>query len=259
MITDKTIVRSLVILAKWPEVGHAKTRLAEAFGSATAARMAEAFLRDTLFRFATLPARKILAFAPKEAEPFFANLANKAYLLKPQVLGDLGARLQALLLQEWRDGNANVVFIGTDSPTLPLTWIDQAFEHLMRADVVIGPARDGGYYLLGCRLSPRWLAILHQLSLWSSISSPTLTDESLTRSRLPIFADIAWGTSQVLQQTLRQVESANLRLALLPLWYDVDNAEDWAYLAAHSFALQYAGVDPLIPHTEMLLRGHGDE
>lgn len=255
--------RSLVILAKWPETGRSKTRLAEELGGERAVALAHAFLKDTVFRLRSLSLRKVLAYDPPEAHSQFAALAQDGYVLCSQVQGHLGARLQALLLAEWQAGFSEVIFLGTDSPTLPLAWISQAFDMLGRTDVVIGPAVDGGYYLLGCRRSARWLALVERLGAYpepSSAEPSARTGEANhTAPLLPIFSEIAWGTPQVLDQTVAQVESFGLRLALLPVWYDVDTASDWEFLQAHVRALRYAGMDPAIPHTETFLAEQLDE
>ena len=123
-----------------------------------------------------------------------------------------------------------VVLVGADSPTLPVAYIEQAFAELRRADVVLGPAMDGGYYLVGCG-----------------------------RRVPPIFHGIAWSTGQVLAQTLARLEDRSWRLALLPPWYDVDTSADCGLLRTHIAALRRAGVDPEVPHTEALLaeENHG--
>lgn len=254
--------QSLVILAKWPESGQSKTRLAEELGTERALLIAQAFLKDVLLRLESLPVRKVLAFAPAEAREHFTQLAGKGYALKPQADGDLGGRLHTLLLSEWEEGQCEVVFLGTDSPTLPLPWIEQAFEQLLQVDVVLGPAVDGGYYLLGCRRSPRWIAILEKLTISESSTQASADVSSRLRSigrRLPIFTDIAWGSSQVLAQTIAQLEMSGLRLALLPVWYDVDTAADWHFLQTHVRALRCAGVEPVVPHTEALITELTDE
>ena len=115
--------------------------------------------------------------------------------------------------------------VGADSPTLPLDQVARAFEELGRADVVLGPALDGGYYLVGC--GPR---------------------------RPPIFAGIAWSTGRVLADTVAALSDPCWRLALLPPWYDVDTPDDWAMLCGHLAALRRAGIDPGAPHTEALTR-----
>jgi rSAM/selenodomain-associated transferase 1 len=142
----------------------------------------------------------------------------------PQVEGDLGQRMAAFFSAQFQAGAAKVVLVGTDSPTLPLSFIAQAFQQLDRAELVLGPATDGGYYLIGCK-------------------------EPLP----PIFKGIAWGTSAVLGETVGRLPDSRWQLALLPPWYDVDTVADWQMLRGHLAALRRAGVDPGLPHTEALI------
>ena len=118
-----------------------------------------------------------------------------------------------------------MVVLGTDSPTLPPAYVEQAFAALDNADVVLGPATDGGYYLVGCG------------------------------GRVPpIFEGIAWGGPTVLAETIALLADPSWRLAVLPPWYDVDTADDWRMLCGHLAALRRAGLDPGVPHTERLCR-----
>jgi rSAM/selenodomain-associated transferase 1 len=215
----------LGLFAKWPAAGAVKTRLAAVGGAEWAARVADAFLRDTLERLTTIAARRVLVFAPVEARPNFAALVRDDFALLPQLDGDLGRRLSGFLTHELEGGAEAVVVVGSDSPTLPIEYIDRAFVELKHADVVLGPACDGGYYLLGCR-----------------------------RVVPPIFEGIAWGGSRVLTDTIAALTDPFWRLAVLPPWYDVDTPDDWVMLCGHLAALRRAGIDPRVPHTEVLTR-----
>jgi rSAM/selenodomain-associated transferase 1 len=214
----------LAVFAKWPAAGAVKTRLAARWGDEWAARVAEAFLRDTLDRLANMPAQRVVAFAPTETRELFAALLGDTFTLSPQGEGDLGQRLERFFRHQREKDADRIVVIGSDSPTLPVEYIKLAFAELEQADVVLGPACDGGYYLLGCR-----------------------------GTMPPIFADIAWGSASVLAQTVATLRATSCRLAVLPPWYDVDTPEDWAMLCGHVAALRRAGIDPRIPHTEALL------
>ncbi len=97
--------------------------------------------------------------------------------------------------QHLSESHRKVAFLGSDSPTLPLDWIEQAFNKLAEGSVAIGPTTDGGYYLLG-----------------------------LAGSMPQLFEGIDWGTERVLQQTQEKVHPGDLEL--LPLWYDVDAPSD---------------------------------
>jgi rSAM/selenodomain-associated transferase 1 len=217
--------RVLGLFAKWPAAGAVKTRLAAGADPGRGARVARAFLLDTVERLAGVDARRVLAFAPAAAEADFASLVRGRFVLTPQAEGDLGRRLAAFIAQELRGGAPAVVVVGTDSPTLPAELVERAFRELGRADVVLGPAVDGGYYLLGCG-----------------------------RRLPPVFEGVAWGTARVLADTVGRLADPGWRLALLPPWYDVDTPDDWAMLRGHLAALRRAGVDPGVPHTEALIR-----
>jgi rSAM/selenodomain-associated transferase 1 len=216
----------LGLFAKWPAPGTVKTRLAQATSAAWAARVAEAFLGDTLERLAALPVRRVLAYAPAGMEAEFAGLVRGAFETVPQSAGDLGQRLSAFIGQQLRAGADAVVVVGADSPTLPVALVEQAFRELDDADLVLGPTTDGGYYLVGCG-----------------------------RRVPPIFAGIDWSTNRVLGQTVARLTDPAWRLALLPPWSDVDTVEDWAVLCGHLAALRRAGLDPGVPRTEALARG----
>lgn len=215
----------LGVFAKRPDPGRVKTRLAAATSPEWAARVAEAFLRDGLDRLAAIGVRRVLAHAPVDANAYFADVVQGRFALRPQVEGDLGRRMAAFFSGQFDDGAVKVVLVGTDSPTLPLAIVHQAFGELDRADVVLGPAGDGGYYLVGCQ-----------------------------RALPPIFDGIAWGTAAVLGETIARLANSPARLALLPPWYDVDTLEDWHMLRGHLAALRRAGTDPGLPRIESLLR-----
>jgi rSAM/selenodomain-associated transferase 1 len=217
--------RVLGLFAKWPRPGEVKTRLAAATSEAWAAAVALAFLRDLIERLSAVPARRVLTFAPADAGPLFAELARDRFALAPQADGDLGRRLASFLGEQLAAGTGAVVVLGSDSPTVPLAHVEQAFAELERADVVLGPATDGGYYLVGC-----------------------------ARRVPPIFDGIAWSGPTVLAETVARLAEPSGRLALLPPWYDVDSLEDWRMLCGHLTALRRAGTDPGVPHTERLCR-----
>jgi glycosyltransferase A (GT-A) superfamily protein (DUF2064 family) len=100
-----------------------------------------------------------------------------------------------------------VVAIGADSPTLPVEYVRRAFELLVERPVVLGPARDGGYYLVG-----------------ASEDVP------------PIFSDIDWGTARVWQQTVTRLNESRIPFHELPPWYDIDTARDLKLAKRDGFA-----------------------
>jgi rSAM/selenodomain-associated transferase 1 len=217
--------RTLGLFAKEPVPGRVKTRLVAGSSPEWAAAVARAFLEDLVERLSQVAARRVLAFAPPEGEPFFSALVQGRFSLTPQADGDLGRRMAAFFAEQFRSGAGAVVLVGADSPTLPTAFVEQAFTELEHADVVLGPATDGGYYLVGCA------------------------------GRLPpIFDGPAWGSRRVLAETIDRLADPSWRLALLPPWYDIDTIEDWWVLRGHVAALRKAGTDPGVPHLEQLLR-----
>jgi rSAM/selenodomain-associated transferase 1 len=215
--------RVLGLFAKRPDAGRVKTRLAAQASPEWAAQVADAFLCDTLARLAGIADRRVVAFAPDDAGPFFADRVGNRFALVPQVVGDLGQRVAAFIAGELEAGARAVVVVGTDSPTLPPALVEQAFRELERADVVLGPATDGGYYLVGCA------------------------------ARLPpLFDGVSWGSCRVLADTVARLAGPDWRLAVLPPWYDVDTLDDWWMLRGHLAALRRAGIDPGVPLTETL-------
>ncbi len=215
----------LGLFAKRPRPGEVKTRLAAATSPQFAADVAAAFLGDVLDRLTPLPVRRVVAFAPADAAAYFAALVGDRFSLCPQSDGDLGRRLAAFFDAQFAAGAGRVVVVGADSPTLPVAHVEQAFAELDRADVVLGPATDGGYTLVGCARRPA-----------------------------PVFDRIPWSGPDVLAATVARLADAGAKLALLPPWYDVDTRDDWRMLRGHVAALRRAGTDPGVPRTEHLCR-----
>ncbi len=214
----------LGIFAKQPIAGQAKTRLAQATSSEWATQVAAAFLADTLGRMGAIQCARMIVYAPGHSTAFFTSEAAGRFELLPQAEGDLGQRLRSFFTHAQQLGFTRCIAIGTDSPTLPLEFVERGFRLLDNHDVVIGPAYDGGYYLVGTG-----------------------------GKEIDLFRDIAWSSAQVLAQTLRRVRGASARFALLPAWYDVDTLDDWAMLCRHVDAMRRAGIDPQVPRVEKLL------
>jgi rSAM/selenodomain-associated transferase 1 len=200
-----------------------KTRLATATSPEWAARVAEAFLHDILDRLGAIDARRLLVFAPPAAVNYFTPLTRGRFDVLPQKGGDLGQRMSNFIGDELAAGAPAVVVVGADSPTLPGVLVEQAFRELDSADLVLGPATDGGYYLVGC-----------------------------ARRVAPIFEGVAWSGCWVLAETISRLKDPAWRLAVLPPWYDVDTLDDWRMLCGHLAALRRAGIDPGTPRTESL-------
>jgi rSAM/selenodomain-associated transferase 1 len=190
--------RCLIIVGKEPLAGLAKTRLSAGIGAERAVRLYRCFLDDTAALASQLIHTQIaFSFWPESSAVFFSQLCPGALLL-PQQGGDFGRRLLSAFEQASGLGYDAIVLIGSDNPGLPASYVTRAFDALLTHDVVLGPAADGGYYLIGMR---RPHAALFQ-------------------------AGIAWSTASVAAQTCAAARDAGLRLALAPPWYDIDTADD---------------------------------
>jgi rSAM/selenodomain-associated transferase 1 len=197
---------ALVIVAKAPVVGQVKTRLCPPLSAAEAAELFRCFLADTVARARTVPEVQVcLAFTPADSEDLFRALLPFSLCYLPQRGNSLGERLVNIFADLLHNGFTRVVIMDSDSPTLPMAYVREAFTLLedSQHDAVFGPCSDGGYYLVGARAVHREL-----------------------------FENISWSTSQVLTQTLAQVGMHGLSVALLPSWYDVDTGADLHKLAA---------------------------
>jgi rSAM/selenodomain-associated transferase 1 len=192
----------VLVMAKAPVPGTVKTRLADALGADEAAALYRCFLLDTLDLVREVEAARALAYAPASGRAWFAATCPD-FLLLPQGKGDLGARMTAAFAALFARGFGPVVTIGADAPTVPRSYVAAALAMLSagRADVVLGPAQDGGYYLVG-----------------------------LTAPRPGLFENIAWSSADVLTQSLARVADLGLRVTTLPRWWDVDTPTDLARL-----------------------------
>jgi uncharacterized protein len=215
---------ALAVIAKEPVAGLAKTRLVPALGEAGAARAAAAMLADTLAAVRTAGAEPWLCFTPAEAEERLARMAPGFGLLA-QEGGDLGDRLAACLARLLAAGADRVAIVGADTPHVPAATYRRAFALLGRADVVLGPALDGGYYLVAARAA-----------------------------RPELFVGVPMGTEVVLSETLARAARAGLAVALLPPLRDLDRVED---LAAALAAGELAGAPATLAAAAELLANAG--
>ena len=154
-------------------------------------------MRDTIDLVRAVPdVTRLINYLPSEAQSYFRGLAPDFDLL-PQVGDHLGERLDQALTHCLSHGFQQAVIMDSDSPTLPSEYLVQAFAELERAEVVLGPCDDGGYYLIG-----------------------------LTRPQPRLLREVKMSTANVLADTLALAEELQLRVALLPIWYDVDTIVD---------------------------------
>lgn len=184
----------LIIFARHPELGRVKTRLAADIGAEQALAIYRQLLAHTRAVAAPLEVHKTVwlaetTTAPEQAADWLG------YEQLPQPPGDLGQKMQTAFAHDLARGAAKVVIIGTDCPGLSTAHLTEAFAALDTHDVVLGPAADGGYYLLGLkRLHPE----LFHNKPWSTATVRTETEADAARlhlrlHRLPELTDIDTG------------------------------------------------------------------
>lgn len=224
---------TLVVFVKDPQPGTVKTRLTPFLPPEEAADLYLAFIRDTLHTIGCVPGvRMSAAFTPDDARASLQALAdNQEIDWFPQMGDTLGARLWYAFQRAFQQGASRVVTIGSDSPALPSSIITQAFETLTQSDVVLGPATDGGYYLIG---------LAHR---------GTETGRYQT-----LFEDIAWSTETVYTQTVDAIRQAHLTYSQLPVWFDIDQPEDLLRLIEQIQWFRDQGEAHLAAHTERVLK-----
>jgi uncharacterized protein len=196
MFTDQ-----LIIFTRYPIVGQAKTRLIPALGASGAAALHRQMTAHTMVQVQNLQAiQKITAtiyFAGATEPSEMARWLGCNWQYQQQVTGDLGRRMAQAFIDSFAVGMKRVVVMGTDCPGITAHILQAAFEQLSMNDVVLGPAIDGGYYLIGLR------------------------------SMIPeLFVDMPWSTDAVLSQTMEIAQKLNRSVALLPLLADVDRPAD---------------------------------
>ncbi|WP_457064100.1 TIGR04282 family arsenosugar biosynthesis glycosyltransferase [Hymenobacter sp. UYAg731] len=197
----------LLVFARVPALGRVKSRLAAGVGEPAALAIYHELLAITNAAVvaAGVPATVWLADAAG-IEPSAAETREwAAHRAKCQPEGDLGVRMTAAFAAAFAAGAGRVAIIGTDCPGLRDTHLSRAFALLETNDLVLGPATDGGYYLLGLR-----------------------------QPRPELFQNKPWSTDSVLADTLADAGRLGLRVAFLPTLRDVDNADDLAVWRAES-------------------------
>jgi rSAM/selenodomain-associated transferase 1 len=180
-------------MAKYPEPGRVKTRLAAALGDERACALYRAFVLDLAERLARLPYEVIWAYSPAAAP--FAALLPRARCVA-QVEGDLGARMAHAVHAAFAEGAAPVLVLGADVPHVSAACLEEA-ACAAASTLVLGPAEDGGYYLIG-------LACPHP----------------------GLFAGVPWGGDGVLAATQAHARRLGLQTHLLPPTFDVDEPAD---------------------------------
>jgi rSAM/selenodomain-associated transferase 1 len=198
---------AIAVMAKASIAGVTKTRLIPPLSADEAAALNTAFLRDATdnlaaaARFASV--NGFLAYAPARSRAFFEGILPHDIQLIETTEPDLGACLFHAASYLLAAGYGSACLVNSDSPTLPVAYLVTAATLLAAPGdrVVIGPAADGGYYLLG-----------------------------LKRAHRGLFEGVAWSTEHVFRETLERADALGVAVVVLPTWYDVDDADALALL-----------------------------
>ena len=193
--------KHLIVYAKKPEAGKSKTRLGTRIGYDQAAgvyaRLLFSYLTDLLRSDFIESAAITLSAVDKDSAAFF-KAAYPEFRIVEQITGGLGERMQASFDEVFALGAEAAVLTGSDIPILNAGLAAVAFHKLEENQIVLGPAEDGGYYLIGMR-KPGW----------------------------NVFDDISWSNDTVLEETLKQVNELGLKKAFLPKGFDLDIEADY--------------------------------
>lgn len=193
--------RALIVFGKRPRPGHVKTRLVPDLTEEDAATLYEAFLEDALEQYASIDAELRLYLAGSEDAAGVEDIHPNSFSQSGRGLGE---RMLGAFAETFHAGHDRALIIGTDHPTLPTAFIEKAFALLeVPRSIVLGPADDGGYYLLG-----------------------------MNDLRPELFRGMSYSHDHVFDATLHRAAATGASVSILPLWYDVDTPADLRRLAA---------------------------
>lgn len=203
------MVRSAAIgiICKTPQPGRTKTRLAAEIGAEQAAKLSACFLRDVAAAIEALPnslsCEGYAVYAPAGSEDELGKLLPPAFAFLLQADAELGKVLYGATCDLLAAGHDCAVLVNGDSPTLPSSLLAEAVAALREPGdrMVLGPASDGGYYLIGLKQPHRH-----------------------------VFTSIPWGTDAVARLTRKRASEMRLDTILLHEWYDVDDGETFGWL-----------------------------
>ena len=209
---EKNKDNAVILFARDPVLGQVKTRLSSSLDDETILRLYTCFVEDSLEKIRKVDnADCFVGISPSNLSGFFNGIEGSDIRLFIQQGANLGDKMRQAFVDRFADGYKKVVIIGSDSPSLPVSYIDEVLTSYK--DLILGPSTDGGYYLIG-----------------------------MVGKVFEVFGGIAWGTDQVLDETLDRVKKAGVSLELLPVWYDVDFPEDLKFLKTHLELITQSGL-----------------
>ncbi|MGO9377440.1 MAG: TIGR04282 family arsenosugar biosynthesis glycosyltransferase [Dissulfurispiraceae bacterium] len=189
----------IIIFVKWPEKGRVKTRISAALDENAVLELYKCFVEDMISTINRSGFRPLVAYYPEDAADDIVTWLGNENDYMAQVGIDLGAKMNTAFQMVFERGVFRAVLIGSDFPDLPVEIINEAFSALNSKHAVIGPAKDGGYYLIGFR-------------------------HDTFSSR--VFDDIPWSTAEVFERTMLAFTQLGLDIHQLPVWRDIDRPED---------------------------------
>ncbi len=203
----------ILFFVKYPEPGEVKTRLAASIGADKAAELYGNFVLDLLAKLQSTRLPFAICFYPAQKKELLMGWLGGGYEYILQRGADVGERMAAAFLDAFAGGRSRVVLIGSDFPDLPQSFLEESLAALSTHDAVIGPAMDGGYYLIGFR------------------------DRTFSAQ---VFEGMQWGTEGVFRQTLSILKDHRKRVYVLPVWNDIDTIEDLRQLVKRSESSGFA-------------------
>jgi rSAM/selenodomain-associated transferase 1 len=189
----------LLFLLKYPKKGKVKKRLLKDLDKNFVTDLYKNFISDLLSTIEKLDIELKICFYPPDSERKIISWFGQRYCYLSQIGDDLGERMKNSFDIVFNEGYSRVVLIGSDIPDLPGDFIKKSFNSLRLNDVVIGPSKDGGYYLIGFK----------------------------KESYKPlIFQNIKWSTETVFKDTMHFLKNSKSTFHVLPEWYDIDSIDD---------------------------------
>ena len=197
--------RCLIVFAKEPQKGRVKTRLRSILSDAVCLRLYKAFLQDTVELVQRVKCEeRVIAYDSAKGLPQYLKTIAPGFNFYRQEGRDLGQKMHNAFRYAQKMKAERTVIIGSDSPDLPADYITEAFRKMDEGDVVLGPCRDGGYYLIGLKY-------------------PCET----------LFRGIKWSSGDVSRATLKKARDVKKKVVFLKKWYDIDTPESLACLVSH--------------------------
>jgi len=189
----------ILLFVKTPVEGRVKSRLAASLGDGPALELYRCFVLDILDTIAACGHEVIIFYDPPGQQDDITGWLGSGRDYRPQEGIDLGERMELAFRSAFSSGASRTILIGSDFPDLPAKILIEAFDELERHDAVLGPALDGGYYLIG---------------------------SNRDGFRSEVFHNIPWSTSAVFEETMQVLSRTGAQVHLLPQWRDVDRIED---------------------------------